>query len=431
MVELLSPARDFAAMESALNNGANAVYIGLDGYNMRAHTANFSMENLNQAAERCHHHRVKLYVCTNTVMRNKDIEHLKTVLPEIKSAGADAIIASDLGVLKIARDVGIDVHLSVQANVSNSESLKLLHELGVKRVVLSRELHLEDIRAMTEDSPLEVEVFIHGAMCLAISGRCFLSSYLYQKNANCGECLQPCRKEWKLVSDDGDVLSLGLAGNKGLDENKSLEGDGASLDESNNPCDSKGRVDKINGFKGHILSPRDLCMIKHIPQLMEAGISSFKIEGRARPADYVATVTRVYREAIDSYQSGDWEFQDHWLNDLQKVYNRGFDTGFYFQTPYQTSSYNQATHTKQDVGEVVNYYSQVNAAEIRLWNPLKVGDEIIVQGPTTGSIIQRVESMQIDHRDIFEAHKGQNVGILLTRKVRPGDIIYRRIKRNK
>lgn len=431
MVELLSPARDFAAMESALNNGANAVYIGLDGYNMRAHAANFSMENLYQAAERCHHHRVKLYVCTNTVMRNKDIEHLKTVLPEIKSAGADAIIASDLGVLKIARDVGIDVHLSVQANVSNSESLKLLHELGVKRVVLSRELPLEDIRAMTEDSPLEVEVFIHGAMCLAISGRCFLSSYLYQKNANCGECLQPCRKEWKLVSDDGDVLSLGLAGNKGLDENKSLEGDGASLDESNSPCDSKGRVDKINGFKGHILSPRDLCMIEHIPQLMEAGISSFKIEGRARPADYVATVTRVYREAIDSYQSGDWEFQDHWLNDLQKVYNRGFDSGFYFQTPYKTSSYNQATHTKQDVGEVVNYYSQVNAAEIRLWNPLKVGDEIIVQGPTTGSIIQRVESMQIDHRDIFEAHKGQNVGILLTRKVRPGDIIYRRIKRNK
>jgi len=415
MVELLSPARDFAALESALINGANAVYIGLDGYNMRAHTANFSLENLNQAAERCHHHQAKLYVCTNTVMRDKDIAHLKTVLPEIKSAGADAIIASDLGVLKIARDVGIDVHLSVQANISNSESLKLLHELGVKRVILSRELPLEDIRAMAAESPLEVEVFIHGAMCLAISGRCFLSSYLYQKNANCGECLQPCRKEWKLICQDENGISLDLKN----DNEISL-----SLGENSLATECGD-----GGFKGHILSPRDLCMVEHIGELIDAGISSFKIEGRARPADYVATVTRVYREAIDSYEKGEWKFQDRWLDELQKVYNRGFDTGFYFQTPYQTSSYNQATHAKQDIGEVVNFYSQVNAAEIRLWNPLKVGDEIIVQGPTTGSVIQKVESMQIDHQNIVEAQKGQNVGILLTGKVRPGDLVYRRFKK--
>ena len=415
MVELLSPARDFAALESALTNGANAVYIGLDGYNMRAHTANFSLENLNQAAERCHHHGAKLYVCTNTVMRDKDIEHLKTLLPEIKSAGADAIIASDLGVLKIAREVGVDVHLSVQANISNSESLKLLRELGVKRVILSRELPLEDIRVMAEDSPLEVEVFVHGAMCLAISGRCFLSSYLYQKNANCGECLQPCRKEWQLVCQDENGISQDLKNDNEI-----------SLSLGENSLASECGD---GGFKGHILSPRDLCMVEHIGELIDAGISSFKIEGRARPADYVATVTRVYREAIDSYQSGEWEFQDRWLEDLQKVYNRGFDTGFYFQTPYKTSSYNQATHTKQDVGEVVNYYSQVNAAEIRLWNPLKVGDEIIVQGPTTGSVIQKVESLQIDHQNIAEAQKGQNVGIQLTSKVRPGDLVYRRVKK--
>jgi len=424
MVELLSPARDFAALEAALINGANTVYIGLDGYNMRAHTANFSLENLNQAAERCHQHQAKLYVCTNTVMRDKDIEDLKTLLPEIKSAGADAIIASDLGVLKIARDVGIDVHLSVQANISNSESLKLLHELGVKRVILSRELPLEDIMAMTADSPLEVEVFVHGAMCLAISGRCFLSAYLYQKNANCGECLQPCRKEWKLICHDEKGISLDLEN----DNEISL-----SLGENSlaTECGDGGFNGGDGGFKGHILSPRDLCMVEHVGELIDAGISSFKIEGRARPADYVATVTRVYREAIDSYENGEWEFQDRWLEDLQKVYNRGFDTGFYFQTPYKTSSYNQATHTKQDIGEVVNYYSQVNAAEIRLWNPLKVGDEIIVQGPTTGSVIQKVESLQIDHQNIVEAPKGQNVGILLTGKVRPGDLVYRRIKRNK
>lgn len=428
MVELLSPARDFAALEAALINGANAVYIGLDGYNMRAHTANFSLENLNQAAERCHHHRAKLYVCTNTVMRDKDIAHLKTVLPEIKSAGADAIIASDLGVLKIARDVGIDVHLSVQANISNSESLKLLHELGVKRVILSRELPLEDIKTMAEDSPLEVEVFIHGAMCLAISGRCFLSSYLYQKNANCGECLQPCRKEWKLICQDENEVSLDLKDDYEIKNDNEIS---LSLGKNTlaSECGYGGFKGGDGGFKGHILSPRDLCMVEHVGELIDAGISSFKIEGRARPADYVATVTRVYREAIDSYQSGEWEFQDRWLEDLQKVYNRGFDTGFYFQTPYQTSSYNQATHTKQDIGEVVNFYSQVNAAEIRLWNPLKVGDEIIVQGPTTGSVIQKVDSMQIDHQNIVEAQNGQNVGILLTGKVRQGDLVYRRVKK--
>ena len=184
-------------------------------------------------------------MCTNTVMRNRDIENLKTILPDIKAAGADAIIASDLGVLKIAQDANIDVHLSVQSNISNSESLKLLGDLGVKRVILSRELSLTEIKEIITDSPLEVEVFVHGAMCLAISGRCFLSSYLYQKNANCGECLQPCRKEWRLFSEDNEV-SLSLT------ENKLVKGfDG--------------------GFKGHILSPNDLCMIEHIPELMEAG----------------------------------------------------------------------------------------------------------------------------------------------------------------
>lgn len=412
MVELLAPARDFAALESALKNGADAVYIGLEDYNMRAHTANFSLDNLDDAAERCHHYGTRLYVCTNTVMRDIDINHLKTILPKIRAAGADAIIASDLGVLKIARDEDVDVHLSVQANISNLESLKFLHELGVKRVILSRELSLNEIKELISESPIEVEVFIHGAMCLAISGRCFLSSYLYQKNANCGECLQPCRKEWSLVSEDDDnTLSIGLPGKNGLKE------------------DEGKLLDKINGFKGHILSPRDLCTIEYIPQLIEAGISSFKIEGRARPADYVATVTKIYREAIDSYEKGEWKFQDRWLDELKKVYNRGFDTGFYFQTPYKTSSYNQATHSKQDIGEVVNYYSKVKAAEIRLWNPLELDDEIIIQGPTTGSIIQKVKSMQIMGKNIEKSEGRENVGIFVEDKVRPGDLVYRRVER--
>jgi len=398
MVELLAPARDFTALRSAINNGADAVYIGLDGYNMRAHSGNFTIANLSQAADICHQYDAGLYVCTNTVMRDRDIDRLKTIFPQIKSAGADAIIASDLGVLKIASDANIDVHLSVQANISNSESLKLLTDLGVKRVILSRELSLHEIEEIIKESPLEVEVFVHGAMCLAISGRCFLSSYLYQKNANCGECLQPCRKEWKLISEDNSV-SLTVT-----------EGGG------------------IHGFKGHILSPNDLCMVKHIPELIKAGISSFKIEGRARPAEYVATVTKVYREAINSYQDSTWEFQDRWIDELRKVYNRGFDTGFFFQKPHKTSNYNKATHTKQDIGEVVNYYSKVKAAEIRLWYPLKLGDEILVQGPTTGSVNGKVESLQIMGENIKKAKEG-NVGVLFKHKVRPGDLVYLKVKR--
>lgn len=405
MVELLSPARDFTALEAALKSGADSVYIGVDGHNMRAHATNFTIANLKQAVDRCHERGSHLYACTNTIMKDNDINSLKTILPMIKSAETDAIIASDLGVLKIARDEDIDVHMSVQSNISNNESLKLLKELGVKRVILSRELSLNQIKEITKKSPLEVEVFVHGAMCLAISGRCFLSAYLYQKNANCGECLQPCRKQWELICDDEDEVSLALA------ENKNFKGHNE------------------NGFKGHILSPQDLCMVEHVPELIEAGISSFKIEGRARPAEYVATVTKVYREAIDSYESGEWEFKQQWMDELRKVYNRGFDTGFYFQTPHKTSSYNQATKTKQDVGEVVNYYSKVKAAEIKLWNPLKVGDEIIVQGPTTGSFIQKVESIQVNHKNIPKAKKGQNIGILLKNKVRPGDILYRRYEK--
>lgn len=404
MVELLAPARDFTALEAALKNGANAVYVGVEGYNMRAHSNNFAINNLKRASDRCHDDNAHLYVCTNTIMTNKDIDQLKTILPEIRSAGADAIIASDLGVLNIAQDENIDVHFSVQGNISNSESVKVLADLGVKRVILSRELSLEDIKGIIKDSPLEVEVFVHGAMCLAISGRCFLSSYLYQKNANCGECLQPCRKEWKLISDENENDLL------------TLEGDSI--------------LKKYNDrFKGHILSPRDLCMIEYVPELIEAGISSFKIEGRARSADYVASVTKVYKKAIDSYESGNWVFNENWMDELKKVYNRGFDTGFYFRNPHQTSSLNQATHTKKDIGEVVNYYSKVKAAEIRLWNDLTVGDEILVQGPTTGSISQTVESIQIERKSVFKGKKGQNIGISIKNKVRPGDLVYQRFER--
>jgi putative protease len=403
IVELMAPARDFPALSAAINNGADAVYVGLAGHNMRAHTGGFSLEDLKTVVGHCHASGVKLYLCTNTIMRDKDLENLRRKLPEISSLGVDALIASDLGVLNLAREEGLDVHMSVQANVSNVESLKLLNNLGVKRVILSRELSLPEIKEIVQNSPLEVEVFVHGAMCLAISGRCFLSSYLYKKSANCGECLQPCRKEWKLTSHDSELLI-----------------------EENIPGNAKTGS---NIFSGHILSPRDLCMVEHIPELIDAGISSFKIEGRARPADYVATVTRVYREAIDRYQDGNWKFDEKWLEELRRVFNRGFDTGFYYKIPHQISSSNQATYRKKDVGEVINYFQKAQAAEIRIWDGIQEGDELMIQGPTTGSVVQKVESLQIHGKNVQEAVKGDNVGLKVKNRVRPRDIIYKLYKK--
>jgi putative protease len=397
-VELLSPAGDFAALNAAIRYGADSVYIGIAGFNLRAHKGNFQIEDLKEAVKRCHDSNVKLYVCTNTIMKDKDIENLKKVMPRIKSAGADAIIASDLGALNVARDNGLNVHMSVQSNISNLEALQLYKELGVTRVVLSRELSLNEIKRIKNDSPLEVEVFVHGAMCLAVSGRCFLSSYFYSKSANCGECLQPCRKKWKLVREDD------------LDNN--------CLDIDNN----------VMG-ESHFLSPKDLCMVNHIPELIESGVDSFKIEGRSRAADYVATVTRVYREAIEAYLNNNWKVNPQWLEDLKKVYNRGFDTGFYFKSPYKTSKYNQSTHTKKDIALVTNFYSKVSVAELKLYDDLTVNDELIIIGPTTGVLILKAESMQINKVNVTQAFKGEKVAIKVKSKVRQNDIVYKRLKK--
>lgn len=392
-MELLSPARDFTSLNAAISNGADSVYLGISGYNLRAHIPQFKIDQLRSAVKLCHESEVKLYVCTNTVMKDEDLKSLKELLPIIKSSEADAIIASDLGVLNIVRENDIKVHMSVQANISNLESLKLLKEWGISRVILSRELSLEEIKKIKYKSPVEVEVFVHGAMCMALSGRCFLSSYLYHKSANCGECLQPCREKWKLISEDRQI-----------------------------------EIEEYDGIT-HILSPKDLCMIEHIPELMEAGIDAFKIEGRARSADYVATVTRTYREAIDQYENGGGEFETKWLEDLKTVFNRGFDTGFYYRKPYKTSKYNESTYIKKDIGNVTNFYKKVQAAEIRLWDDLQVGNEIIIEGHTTGCLIQKVESMQINNQNVEKAFKGQNVALRVENKVRPNDLVYKRILR--
>ena len=410
-----------ASLNTAIKNGADSVYIGVQGYNMRANVANFTTNELAKAVKTCHDSNVKIYICTNTIVKEEDLKELKDLMPIIKSSGADAVIVSDLGALSIALENQIPIHMSVQANISNSEALKILQKLGVSRTVLSRENTLQEIKEIKKQTDMEIEVFIHGSMCVAISGRCFLSSHLYNRSANCGECLQPCRKEWKIISEDGEELIIDTQ----FDTNQNKTPDTINPQHTTEFEDTKSD-------KTHILSPKDLCMLEYIPELIDAGVNTFKIEGRAKPADYVATVTKVYREAINTYNKGMWNQQkqenmEKWKKDLAKVFNRGFDTGFYYKKPNKTSSSNKATHIKKDIGTVVNYYQKVDAAEIRLWENLQLGEEIIIQGNKTGSISMKVESMQINGTNIKKISKGQNVAIHVKEKVRPNDVVYKRI----
>ncbi len=400
MVELLAPARDKRSVSAAINNNADSVYVGITDYNMRANVANIDLTDIKDITKQCHDNGKKVYVCTNTIVSDNQLEKYKKQLTKLEEYDVDALIISDMGMINVANKHSIPLHLSVQANITNSEALKLYKELGVTRAVLSRELSLEDIKIIKRKSPIEIETFVHGAMCVAISGRCFLSSYFYDRNANCGECLQPCRQEWVLKSTENKELILSQP------ENNDIE-------------------------KSRLLSPKDMCMIEHVPELIEAGIDAFKIEGRARAPDYVSTVTKCYSEAIKLYEDGLWDesascMVPKWKEELKSVFNRGFDTGFYFRTPKETSLDNQATYKKVDIGQVTNFYKKINVVEIKLWDTLEIGDTIIIQGNKTGSVTDKVSSMQIDGKNVQKV-TNDSVGIKLEHVVRENDHVYKKV----
>jgi len=424
MVELLSPAGDFIALRAALENNADSVYIGLENNNMRTNSSNFSLDDIKKASSIAKEYSSKIYLCTNTIMKDDDILKLQSILEDIKNFEIDALIVSDIGLADIAIENDIEVHMSVQENISNSIALKTLKKIGVKRAILSRELSLSEIKKIAKKSPIETEVFIHGAMCMAISGRCFLSYGLYGKSANCGKCLQPCRKEWRLSRNY-----------KSFDEEDSKKNSKGNSKENN-----KEDVEEIiltksydETYKTNFLSAKDLTMIEYIPQLMKSGVEGFKIEGRGRSPDYVATATRIFRESINQYnlsqeKNEKYEFNPKWLSELKKVFHRGFDTGFYFSQPYETSKDNVATHRKKDIGKVLNYYNKIKVGEIQLWDELSMSDEIIIQGNTTGSINQIVKSMEINGEAIKKVEKGKTVAIAIKDKVRKNDHVYKLIK---
>ena len=413
MPELLAPAGNFISLRAVLENGADAVYFGLDEYNMRANARNFSLDDLAKISKIASDYNAKTYLCTNIILKESQIIELKNNLEKISSSEIDGLILSDIGLIEDTISNGLEAHVSVQENVTNSFTLKTLHKLGAKRAILSRELSIGEIADITRKSPIETEIFIHGAMCMAISGRCFLSYGLYQRSANCGDCLQPCRKNWTLTFEESQNDAV-LNTSDVLDESFVIS---HSFDDS---------------YRTNFFSPKDMCMIEHIPELIKTGVSSFKIEGRARSPDYGAMVTGIYREAIDSYLNNpdDYKVNPEWIEELKSVFNRGFDTGFYFDTPFETSETNQSKYIKKDIGQVVNFYNKVSVAELRVWDDLKIGDKIMIQGETTGSVTHIVESMQVDGADVDNVSRDSNVGVLMPSKVRKNDFVYKLVERS-
>ena len=412
MVELLAPAGNFISLRAVLENGADAVYFGLDDYNMRANAKNFSLDDLRDVSKIAGEYGAKTYLCTNIILNERLASELESNMGAISASEIDGLILSDIGLIEETVSHGMEAHISVQENVTNSYTLKTLKKLGAKRAILSRELSLREITEIAQKSPIETEIFIHGAICMAISGRCFLSYGLYGRSANCGDCLQPCRKNWTLTYEEGDDNVINFSDVE--DETFVVAG---SDDGS---------------YRTNFFSPKDMCMIEYIPELMKSGVASFKIEGRARSPDYGAMVTGIYRQAIDEYEKdpSNYRVRDEWMDELTAVFNRGFDTNFYFNTPFETSEDNQSKYIKKDIGQVVNYYSKVKAAELRIWDDLKLGDKIIIQGQTTGSITHTIDSMQIEGESVSEVEKGCNVAIAIGQKVRENDFVYKLVERN-
>ncbi len=409
--ELLSPIQDYTSLTAAIDNGADAVFFGIKGFNMRAGAKNFGVEDLPKIVKIAHNKNVKVYLAINTIIYEEELGQISKILKKVREAKVDAIICWDLAVVEIAQKLGLEIHLSTQASVANSASAKFYKKLGIKRIVLARECSLEQIREIKKTVGMEVEVFIHGAMCVSISGRCFMSQYLYGKSANRGECRQPCRKKYLIKEvEEGKELELG---------------------------------------ENYVLSPNDLCTIDFIEKILDTGADCLKIEGRNRSPEYVATVTRAYRTIIDFIwtekgkawgKAGAKQENKEYLKklaalkqklnkDLEKVYHRGKSSGFYLGKPineWTKTDGNEAAQTKAFVGKVWTYYPKIGVAEIIIQAVPKIqnGDTLIFQGPTTGNREEKITSMEKNHKKIKSAGQGEKVAIKLSGPVRRNDEVY-------
>jgi putative protease len=426
-LELLIGVADFKSAIAAVKNGADAVYFGVKGYNMRDLGTNFKKTELKKLMKYLHENNVKGYLALNTTIYPEELKDVKSILKTAKNSKVDAVIASDLGVMSIAQDLGVEIHVSTQSSISNELTMKQYKKLGAERIVLARELNMNQVKKITKIANklgVEVEAFIHGAMCIAVSGRCFMSHDVFGRSANRGECLQVCRRTFH------------LKGKNSPDEEKcncnSLEeAEAFFIDGSPGAYEKKSL--KVSG--NTILSAKDMKTIEILDKIIATGITSLKVEGRTKPVDYIGAVTRCYREAIDSIKNKTYtkEKIKKWDEKLASVYNRKFSTGFWKETPgkeeFTDIEGSNQTKKKKHLGQVRKYYAKAEVCEVKLIEPLKLGEKILFEGVTT-YLEQKVESMQINHKEIKFAKKGQVIGLKVKERVRKNDNVFGFIENN-
>ncbi len=402
--EVMAPVGSRESLAAAIQAGADAVYFGIGRLNMRAHSASaFTAGDLRDIAETCRRHGIRSYLTVNTIIYGEDLATMRAIIDAARQAGISAVIASDVAVMAYCNSVGQEVHLSTQLNISNIEALKFYARFA-DVVVLARELSLDQVaeihRGIVEQGvrgpkgePVRIEMFCHGALCMAVSGKCYMSLHSANRSANRGECVQVCRRSYTVTDDEtGEQLAI---------DNK------------------------------YVMSPKDLKTIRFVDRLMKAGVTVMKIEGRARGPEYVYTVVRCYKEAIQSVLDGTFteEKKDEWDRRLATVFNRGFWDGYYLGQrlgEWNTGYGSNATERKVYVGRGVKYFSKLGVAEFTCeaceFGP---GDRLLITGPTTGVMYVTPAEVHGDHGPVERAAKGTRVSIAVTGKVRPSDKLFK------
>ena len=403
MIELLAPAGDFETLQAAINAKADAVYFGIQGINMRAGSAkNFKKEELKEIITKLHKNNMKGYLTLNTIIYDKEINKVTEIIKEAKKAEVDAVIATDIATIQLCEEQNMEVHMSTQISISNYETIKFFSKYS-PRIVLARECTLEQIKEMKnkikkenlnyKGKQIELETFIHGALCISYSGRCFMSQFHNKLSANRGLCLQECRRQYKITDLENPKKEMILDGN-------------------------------------YVLSSKDLCTLPILDQLFDAGIDVFKIEGRAKSADYIYTVTKTYKEAIELIKENKFTDKEKLilLNKLEKVFNRGFTTNFYLGSPTNdawTKFYGSiAKEKKEKIGEVTNYYPKLKVVAIKLIKELNENDKIEFIGKSVGFYKTKVNNMRLEDKEIKKAKKGDEISFKLDKKLKQGNQVF-------
>ena len=403
-IELMAPAGSFESLQAALDNGADSVYFGVEQLNMRARSSiNFTLDDLDEIARRCKEKNVRTYLTLNTIIYDHDLSIIKTLLDRAKQAHITAVIAMDQAVIAYARQIGMEIHISTQINITNIETVKF-YALFADTMVMSRELSLRQIKKICEQiereqvkgpsgNLVEVEIFGHGALCMAVSGKCYLSLHSHNSSANRGACKQNCRKKYTVIDQESGF--------------------------------------EIELDNEYMMSPKDLCTLDFLDQVIDTGAKVLKIEGRGRAPEYVATVIRTYREAIDAYYEGTYtkEKVDKWMEALATVYNRGFWGGYYLgQKLGEWSGVpgSQATQKKVYIGKAMHFFPKTNISEFKIEAfDIKRGDKLLITGPTTGVQELILEDMYVNDQLSESAKKGDSCTFRTEFRTRPSDKLYK------